>query len=74
MAQAVAYPDNALETITGPDFRQDAQAFIDLIERKIDSVQVLDQTMQMSTNCLTIRENSFLVQCCVVLLKIDSEV
>ena len=35
MAQAVAYPDIALEKFTGLDSSEDAQAFIDLIERKI---------------------------------------
>ena len=35
MAQAVAYPDIALEKFTGLDSSEDAQAFIELIERKI---------------------------------------
>ena len=35
MAQAVAYPDIALEKFTGLDSSEDAEAFIELIERKI---------------------------------------
>ena len=35
MAQAVAYPDIALEKITGLDSSEDTQPFIDFIERKI---------------------------------------
>ena len=35
MAQVVAFPDIALEKFTGLDSSEDAQTFIDLIERKI---------------------------------------
>ena len=35
MAQVVEFPDIALEKFTGLDSSEDAQTFIDLIERKI---------------------------------------
>ena len=62
MANVLAYPDLALEKLTGLDTNEDARDFVDIVEKKIEFSLGLDQQTQVAIRMHLRDKTPYLVQ------------